>query len=337
MMLVQQPVPRHATVREAESRLNRSTHPEASRMARSGKGMLSIGALSAATGVPVETIRSWERRYGFPVAERKPSGHRVYSLTVVPRLRLVSDALARGHRAAEVVAASEAALESLLAALPETTPTPGVHRSTMVSVTANIPDDFGAIREFDADTLKRLFQAEWSRLGPLRFVQERAAPLLAAVGDAWSTGELDVRHEHFASACLGDFLRSVRMPMDDRATGPVVALATLPGELHGLGLQMSAVVFAAAGWRALVLGVNTPVEQIVALTREATIAAVAVSCAAPRRRKTAEQLRTLRRRLPRGVSLLVGGTGAPTAVSATGVVVMPDLVTLDRWLNEQAA
>jgi len=337
MVLVQQRIPRHATVHEAESRLNRITHPEASRMARSGKGMLSIGALSAATGVPVETIRSWERRYGFPVAERKPSGHRVYSLAVVPRLRLVSDALARGHRAAEVVAASEAALESLLAALPETTPSPNVDRSALVSVTTNIPDHFGTIREFDAETLKRLFQAEWSRLGPLRFVQERAAPLLEAVGDAWSTGDLDVRHEHFVSACVGDFLRSARMPMDDRATGPVVALATLPGELHGLGLQMSAVVFAAAGWRALVLGVNTPVEQIVALTREATIAAVAVSCAAPRRRKTAEQLRTLRRRLPRAITLLVGGSGAPKQLPRSGIDIMTDLRTLDRWLHEHAA
>ena len=84
-------------------------------MTRGGKGMLSIGALSAATGVPVETIRSWERRYGFHVAERKPSGHRVYALDTVARLRLISDALGRGHRAAEVVAASESALESLLA------------------------------------------------------------------------------------------------------------------------------------------------------------------------------------------------------------------------------
>lgn len=306
-------------------------------MARNGKGMLSIGALAAATGIPVETIRSWERRYGFPVAERKPSGHRVYSLAIVPRLRLVSDALARGHRAAEVVAASEAALESLLAALPEAAPRPKGHRAATVDATNNIRDHFGAIRSFDAETLKRVFQSEWSRLGPLGFVQERAAPFLEAVGDAWSTGELDVRHEHFVSACLGDFLRSARMPMDDRATGPVVALATLPGELHGLGLQMSAVVFAAAGWRALVLGVNTPIEQIIALTREASIAAVALSCAAPRRRKTTEQLRVLRRRLPRGIKLLVGGSGAPNPTPRSGIDVMPDLATLDRWLHERAA
>jgi methanogenic corrinoid protein MtbC1 len=174
-------------------------------------------------------------------------------------------------------------------------------------------------------------------LGPLRFVQDRAAPFLSAIGEAWSGGTLDVRHEHFASSCLGDFLRAARIPMDDRATGPVMALATLPGEQHGMGLQMSAVVCAAAGWRALMLGTDTPIAQIAALAREAPIAAVAISCAAPRRRQTAERLRTLRRRLPRSVSLLVGGSGAPATASSPGVVVMPDLVTLDRWLHERVA
>lgn len=307
-------------------------------MTRGGKGMLSIGALSAATGIGVETIRSWERRYGFPVAERKPSGHRVYALGTVARLRLISDALGRGHRAAEVVAASESALESLLTTIPKLASgskpsAPGAAAST----SSGMEEHLAAIRSFDADQLKRSFQSDWARLGPLRFVQDRAAPFLHAIGEAWSAGTLDVRHEHFTSACLGDFLRTARIPMDDRATGPVIALATLPGEQHGMGLQMSAVVVAAAGWRALMLGTDTPVAQIVALAREAPLAAVAISCAAPRRRQTAEQLRTLRRRLPREVSLLVGGAGVPAAASRTGVVIMPDLLTLDRWLHERAA
>lgn len=306
-------------------------------MTRGGKGMLSIGALSAATGVPVETIRSWERRYGFPVAERKPSGHRVYALDTVARLRLISEAIGRGHRAAEVVASSESALESLLAALPKTSSPRNAPSSGAVESLPGADAHFAAIRSFDAEHLKHSFQADWARLGPLRFVQDRAAPFLHSIGEAWSAGTLDVRHEHFASACLGDFLRTARLPLDDRATGPVMALATLPGELHGMGLQMSAVVCAAAGWRALMLGTDTPIVQVAALAREAPVAAVAISCAAPRRRQTSEQLRTLRRRLPRGVSLLVGGTGAPSAIAGAGVVVMPDLVTLDRWLHEHAA
>ena len=70
-------------------------------------GKLSIGALSRVTGIPPETLRTWEQRYGFPLPERKPSGHRVYPVTSVPRLRRIAEALARGHRAREPLLGGE--------------------------------------------------------------------------------------------------------------------------------------------------------------------------------------------------------------------------------------
>jgi methanogenic corrinoid protein MtbC1 len=313
--------------------------PSTSASGESTGGLLSIGALSAATGISVETIRTWERRYGFPRAERKPSGHRVYSLATVPRLRRVAQAIARGHRAGEVVSASEAALDALLASLPlrddGQSATPAA--APAGAVPADPGDWLADARDFDGERLRRGFHSEWARLGPLEFLERRAAPFLTAIGDAWADGTLDVRHEHFASAALGDFLRSARQPLDDRATGPVAALATLPGELHGLGLQMAAVVFAQVGWRALVLGVDTPVAQIAALAREAPIAAVALSCVQPRaaRQRMTASLRALRRELPRRLPLLVGGAAAPA--SQAGIETFRDLSALDRWLRSRAA
>jgi methanogenic corrinoid protein MtbC1 len=330
---------RRDSIQQAEP-VRRPFFPEPAGVASDQRGLLTIGALSAATGVPVETLRTWERRYGFPVAARKPSGHRVYPLGTVLRLRLIAQALGRGHRAAEVVGASEGALEALLAALPRATAPRPSHRATLAPALiapADPTDLFEETRAFDGERLKRAFQVDWARLGPLEFLEQRAAPFLTAIGDAWSKGTLDVRHEHFASAALGDFLRAVRMPLEERVDGPIAALATLSGELHGLGLQMCALVVAVAGWRPLLLGVNTPIPQIVALTREAPIAAVAVSCAPPRRRHTAEALRTLRRRLPRRIPLLVGGSGAPPVTARSGIQVLPDLPALERWLHDHAA
>jgi methanogenic corrinoid protein MtbC1 len=178
-------------------------------------------------------------------------------LAVVPRLRLISAALALGPSEADVVPASEPALEAFLASIPSIT---RLDAATASRAGSGAHELFGAIRSFDAEQLHASFEDEWAELGPLLFVSERAAPFLVSVGDAWERGELHVRHEHFASACLGDFLRTARKPMDDRATGPVVVLSTLPDELHGLGLQMAAVVSAAAGWRVLMLGTNTPLD-----------------------------------------------------------------------------
>lgn len=307
-------------------------------MATDHRGWLTIGALSAAAGVPVETLRTWERRYGFPVAARKPSGHRVYALETVARLRLVAQALERGHRAAEVVAASEGELEALLATGAPPPPLPRRAPPPVGTEPPAAPTDLlAAVRAFDGEGLQRAFQADWARLGPLPFLEQRTAPFLTAIGEAWSTGALDVRHEHFASAALGDFLRAVRLPLGDRADGPIAALATLPGQFHGLGLQMCALVVALAGWRPLCLGVDTPIPQIVALAREVPLGAVAVSCAPPRRRPTAEALRQLRRRLPRRIPLLVGGSGAPAVTERSGMQVLPDLPALERWLRDHAA
>lgn len=306
------------------------------RMNAETRGVLSIGALSAATGIPVETLRTWERRYGFPVAERKPSGHRVYPLSTVPKLRLMGAALARGHRAAEVVGASEQTLETLLEAVPAAA-ADSFRKATRrkADIEAADPSElFDAVRSFDAEQLKRTFQADWARFGPIDFLEQRAAPFLIALGDAWETGELDVRHEHFASAALGDFLRTVRTPLDDRADGPLVALATLSGERHGLGLQMCALVFALAGWRALVLGADTPADQIVALAREVDIAAVTLSFVLPAESGPAI-VRSLRKRLPRHISLLAGGAGVSADWKVKGVELLGDLRSLDAWVRGQ--
>jgi DNA-binding transcriptional MerR regulator len=298
-------------------------------------GVMSIGGLSAATGIPVATIRTWERRYGYPVAERKPSGHRVYPVSTVPRLRLISQVLARGHRAAEVVPAAERELEALLAAHP---PRPGATGGVRPATLHSMADEtelLAAVQSFDGEALRRVFQTEWVRSGPLEFVERRAAPFLEAIGDAWEKRELDVRHEHFASGALGDFLRTVRVPLEDRAEGPLAALATLPEERHGLGLQLCAIVFALAGWEPLVLGVETPVDQIVALVREAPIEAVALSCVLPVKPDAIALLRRLRRGVPRPVPVLVGGRGA-AGVTVRGVEVLSDLFALDAWLRHAA-
>jgi methanogenic corrinoid protein MtbC1 len=300
------------------------------------EGLLSIGALSTATGIPIDTIRTWERRYGVPVPVRKPSGHRVYPLTTVPHLRRAAQAIARGHRAAEVLPASEGALDALLESLPPAglSTTPGETAAVSGNGGATVSEELlEASRQFAGDRLKRFLHTEWARRGPIEFLERCAAPFMTAVGRRWAEGELDVRHEHFASGILGDFLRTVRQPLDDRATGPIAALATLPNELHGLGLQMVALVFALSGWRSLLLGVDTPIPQIAALARDAPVAAVALSCVHGRPGSSTASVRALRLELPRKVPLVVGGRGAPARSDLKGVHIIQDLTGLDRWLR----
>jgi DNA-binding transcriptional MerR regulator/methylmalonyl-CoA mutase cobalamin-binding subunit len=288
--------------------------------------MLSIGALARATGISIDTLRTWERRYGYPVPDRKPSGHRVYPLSSVPRLQRVAVALARGHRAGEVVPASDAELAELI----RTPLAPAVSGPGGAREPVRTADILEAVEHFDGQQLTRLLTAEWGSLGPLAFVRTLVAPLLRAVGDAWADGRLEIRHEHFVTERIGDVLRAFRLPFEERARGPLVVFGTLPGEVHGLGLQMAALILAPLGCRVCYLGTDVPLEQLASLAKDLGARAVAVSVSAASRgaRATADLTR-LRELLPRRVTVLVGGEGAP--MRCTGVELVQDLGLLHAW------
>jgi methanogenic corrinoid protein MtbC1 len=297
---------------------------------------LSIGALSRATGIAVETLRTWESRYGFPVPERKPSGHRVYPVSSVPRLRRVAQALSLGHRAGQVVGASDEALGRLLETSGAGAGGPAAGAPSGLAPAEDVPALIRIVKAFDAERLTRLFLADWARMGPVEFLESRIAPLVRAVGEGWERDELEIRHEHFLSERVGDLLRSLRLPFEERAAGPLVVFATLPGEAHGLGLQMSALAVAAAGCRVLYAGTEVPVAQVAALARDLAARSVAVSVSsASRGPGSLAALRKLREALPRRVLLVVGGAGAPAP--RPGIESLHSIRELDTWARRLAA
>jgi DNA-binding transcriptional MerR regulator/methylmalonyl-CoA mutase cobalamin-binding subunit len=315
-------------------------------------GRLTIGSLSRATGIPVETLRTWEHRYGFPRPERKESGHRLYPLSTVRRLLRVTAALARGHRAAEVVPASDEVLDSLLStplAKPGRRESRAPARSvrTREEVAAGaaslgasdheaLAAALSAVVAFDAARLTRHLERAWAELGPLAFLRRRIAPLVEAAGEGWARRELEIRHEHFLTERVGDLLRAMRLPFEEKAAGGCVVLATLPGEAHTLGLQMSALALALGGCRVVYLGPEVPVPEAVAIVRELDAVALGLSVsAATGGAPTPAMLARVRRLLPRRTALLVGGAGAPVD-PPRGVLVLKDLGEPYDWAREQA-
>jgi methanogenic corrinoid protein MtbC1 len=144
-------------------------------------------------------------------------------------------------------------------------------------------------------------------------LQDCAGIFMTRIGRAWRAGEIEVRHEHFASACLSDFLRDVREPFDRQAAGPRIVASTLPGERHEGGLLMVSVLLAARGCRVVYLGADTPLEQIAATARDSGIEAVVLSISpAVSRARAAKAVALLRDALPHRMPLWIGGSGAPS-------------------------
>lgn len=294
--------------------------------AQAGATLVSIGGLARATGVPVETLRTWELRYGFPKSIRKPSGHRRFDVGDVVRIRRIVVALGRGLRAGEVVPASDQALKELISTVP-----PAATRRGPASP-IEPPALLEMVLDFDTDRLMRFLRSDLAYEDPIAYIETRISPCLKIIGSAWSEGSLDVAHEHFASERISDVLREVRLRFEETATGPAVVLATLPGEAHGLGLQITALILTSRGLRVLGLGTEVPIADLVALVERTGAVAVGMSVSAASEGKAKAPLARLRTRLPRRVQMIVGGAGAPAGL--TGVRALADLEDLKSWADE---
>jgi methanogenic corrinoid protein MtbC1 len=147
-------------------------------------------------------------------------------------------------------------------------------------------------------------------LGPKRFLVEVAHPLCVRVGELWADGTLEVRHEHMLSECLSAQLRVLMSAYEDRPGAPRVLLTTLPNERHGLGLEMVEVYLATSQVTPVLLGVETPAEQIVKAARSHTVDAVGLLVTlASDLKATKSQVRWMLGELPRRVRVWLGGAG----------------------------
>lgn len=70
----------------------------------------SIGAVARLTGISTHALRIWERRYGTVIAERTPTGRRIYSRTDVEKLSLLKLLVDQGFSIGQIANLSLEAL-----------------------------------------------------------------------------------------------------------------------------------------------------------------------------------------------------------------------------------
>jgi len=264
----------------------------------------SIRVASRLSGVSSDTLRMWERRYGFPKPSRNGSQVRVYTDADIERLVLISRALKAGYRSGEVVHRGAEALRAMLVSSTRAGDESAAQTPTVDSLFARLLED-------DPETLREELGQSVALLGPKRFLTDVAAPLVELVGEAWADGRIAVRHEHLFSEALSSKLRQLLAAYESRSSEPVVLLTTLPGEQHGLGLDMVALYLSLAGATPRLLGVNTPADQVASATLalEADVVGISVSEASDVR-ATEEHLRHVLRALPADAEVWVGGENA---------------------------
>jgi DNA-binding transcriptional MerR regulator/methylmalonyl-CoA mutase cobalamin-binding subunit len=267
----------------------------------------SIGGLSQATGVPVDTLRTWERRYGFPAPLARGEGsHRRYSAETITTVQLIVRALERGHRPSEVVGRSPEQLRRLLEAAEQML-------EPEEREAQRIEDWLQLTRQMDGDALTGEFHRCLAELPAIDFLERCMGPYLIELGARWERGEVQVFEEHLASERAREFLSAHWRRLTEstrRSTRPLVILATPTGERHVLGLHMAAWVVALAGVHVEFLGADTPLSEVALAVARYDAQGVVLSVAAGYARNLPRELLELRSQLSPRVSVVIGGAGS---------------------------
>jgi DNA-binding transcriptional MerR regulator/methylmalonyl-CoA mutase cobalamin-binding subunit len=272
----------------------------------------TIADVERDTGLSKDTLRVWERRYGFPDPARDAQGERRYDDAQVSHLRHLRRLLDAGFRAGQVVPLP---LSELLALPVAQDPAPSAksdHASSQLCQppASHVDAWMAVLRQHDARGLRDCMEQYLLAQGLGRLVRDGIAPMNVQVGQSWLAGNLAIFEEHLYAEVVQQVLRQAlsQLAIQRPPQPPRVLLTTVPGEPHALGLLMAECEMALAGCDTLALGVQTPLTEIVAAARACKADVVALGFSAvlnPREVRAA--LVQLRAQLPAERALWSGG------------------------------
>ncbi|MCU0958256.1 MAG: MerR family transcriptional regulator [Hydrogenophaga sp.] len=278
----------------------------------------SIADIERDTGLSKDTLRVWERRYGFPQPTRDAQGERQYDDEQLTRLRHVRRLIDAGHRPGRVVSLPLTELLQLdtqeRAVRMQGSSPSGRSRSRAGAPAPepcpDIPRWLEMLVRQDVVALRQSLQQSLLERGLARMLVECVAPMNMQVGQSWIEGRLAVHQEHLYTEVVQGLLRQAMAQAATQRTlvPPRVLLTTLPGEPHALGLLMAECMLVLEGCQTVPLGTQTPLPEIVAAAQAGGADIVALGFSGiqnPREVRTA--LEQLRLRLPPTVALWAGG------------------------------
>lgn len=274
--------------------------------------MYTIKQAAARSGVSVQLLRAWERRYGVVTPARTASGYRLYDDAAIARLRgmrrLIGEGWSAGTAAAEIGALDDAAVDELLGRSPLDSRAERAIRLEADGLADAFVDSASALDErgFEA-VLDEMF----ARGSFEQVTGDLVMPALVALGEGWAAGRVDVAGEHAAAGAvqrrLGMAYMAAGLPGGER---DLVLVGLPPGGRHDLGALAFATAARRAGISVRYLGADLPVQDwIEGLTRTRAkalvIGAVIASDVGP-----AEQVARAARAINGEVLICFGGQAA---------------------------
>lgn len=266
----------------------------------------TIKAVAQATGLSVETLRAWERRYEVVRPTRDSSGRRTYSATDVARLRLLRTATDLGHTISRLANLSDDDLAKLVAT------SGGQARQGPARGQTYVDRALDAAQHSDPGGVEEVLTSAIALLPANEVIHTVIAPLVREIGERWHRGEVSIAQEHVVTDIVRRLVISASRGYLRADNGPCLVLATLSGERHELGILLCSWLAATRRYHTHYLGVDCPPEEVARFALEVEARAVLVSLVMPENSvPVLEHLRDLAYLLRGKCEVWIGGGSAP--------------------------
>ncbi|MDP8908320.1 MAG: MerR family transcriptional regulator [Chloroflexota bacterium] len=227
-------------------------------------------AVANRTGVPADTFRAWERRYGLPRPSRSGGNQRLYSERDIAVISWLREQTAKGLSISQAVVHAARALDAAAAADVSEPPV----EVTPKLAPRDIPDDLeqrytvltqrlvAALLVYDAAGAGQVVEEATALLPLEQICLGILQPALADIGERWARGEISVSVEHFASGFVLRRLGALFNASRPESGSPTVLTACAEGELHEVGLLVLSLFLSRHGYRVVHLGANVPTADL---------------------------------------------------------------------------
>ncbi len=230
--------------------------------------MYTIKRVSEMVGVPVATLRAWQRRYGVVNPGRSGSGYRLYGARDIALLRRMQSLVASGWSPKEAAAAVSGNADF------ETDPR-SVRRIQPPANAADLPvstaeaDLVAAASDLDPMAVSRLLDEHFASTSFEHAVDNWLLPELERLGAAWASGDVTIAGEHIVAAAVQRRLSAAFDAAAMEGERYPLLLTGLPaGCHHELGILAYATAARRRGMAVLHLGPDLPMRDwLVAVER----------------------------------------------------------------------
>ena len=221
------------------------------------------------TGLAADTLRAWERRYGLPVPQRTPGGHRLYSQRDIETIKWLMKRQAEGLSISRAVdmwneqlaSGSDPLADLMESLLASASPVLAQYRTPDTTLDALRAQWVEACMAFSEATSEQTLNQAFSMFPVEAVCLDVLQKGLSEIGERWHENRASVQQEHFASGLAMRRLDALLIATPAPTRHQILLVGCPPDEWHVFTPLLLALLLRRRGFPLIYLGANVPASR----------------------------------------------------------------------------